>query len=135
MVGLTDPDRRPDWEYLSQCEYRLRELEQVVDWAVKYLPDSAEYWCANRFMGHVKAIMDPFVGMSRGYPVEQAKNPADQKIEIKTLDAFLAAGDDDQYLRPATTVQESLLRSSEAYDTVSSHLYGKLPHCRGCSCI
>lgn len=135
MTGLTDPDRGPDWNYLVQCEYRLREVEQMVDWAVKYLPDSADYWCANRFMGHVKAILDHFVGMGRGYPVEEAKNPADREIKVKTLDAFLAEHDDDEFLRPATTVQESLLRSSEAYDAVHSHLYAKLPHCRGCSCI
>ncbi|MEV7971483.1 hypothetical protein AB0O34_36665 [Sphaerisporangium sp. NPDC088356] len=133
MAGLTHHDRRPDWEYLTQCEYRLKDLEKIVDWAVKYLPDTEAHWCANRFMGHIKAIMDPFIGMSRGYPVDEAVNPTDE-LRIVPLSEFLEE-DDDQYMRPATTVYESLLRSSEAYDAVYTHLYAKLPHCRGCSCL
>ncbi len=86
-------------------------------------------------MGHIKAIMDPFVGLSRGCPVDEAANPADDSAGLSTWGEFIDEDDDEQYKRPATTVYESLLRSSEAYDAVYTHIYAKLPHCRGCSCI
>lgn len=130
MYGLSAPDRRPDWRFLTQHEHRLVALEELVDQAVVAVRPSDEGWCANAFFGRaIKPLGSLLVGDDRGYPIEEARPRTD---EVTTFGDLI---DEDDDRAPATTDEERVLRSSEAYDAALSHLLSKLPACRNCSCI
>jgi hypothetical protein len=134
MSGLTEENKRPSWELLVECEYRLGAISTLVDQAVRGVTEDDQHWCANDFfVRNIKPLMSMLVGDDRGYPVEEAHDP-DQKPEFRTAGDFLSDSH-VAYLRPATTAYERMLRTSEAYDTALTHVYSKLPDCRACSCI
>lgn len=121
---------------MVECEPRLAALEKLVDAAVLGTA-GAERWCANAFHGTaVKPFLELLTGWERGLSLDEADDPDRLELQAITLSQLRADADDDaRYRRPATSVYERMLRTSEAFDVGAEHLYAKLPDCRGCYCL
>ncbi|MFI7461857.1 hypothetical protein [Nonomuraea sp. NPDC049646] len=123
----------PTWDTIATTEPLIAALDSLTDHAIRGIPASDTRWCANDFFHtHLKPFIGELVGWTRGYPIDEAREPGTtwKPLDLRPhLD-----GTEEQLRRPATNPYEEMLRTSEAYDVVYQRLLAKLPNCRNCTC-
>lgn len=125
---------RPDEEAYKRAlaaERRLVAVDQAVAALCEFVRPTDEMCYGCTWESIVKPLVTPLVGWGRGYPPKNAKDPqkplTDWKDALKSGSDLMREADEEERTRTrALTTTEQWMRTSEAWDAVTSTLLYRL---------